>query len=122
MNVDPAQAERIIENLVSNAVKYAQAGTSVDVVAHAMSDGGLSVAVADRGAGIPEDMRVSIFEPFVRGETGSFTPGTGIGLALVDRFAKLHGGRAWVEDREGGGAVFHVDLPGGETQPAAAVA
>ena len=41
-------------------------------------------------------------------------PGTGIGLSLVARFAELHGGRAWLTDRDGGGAAFHVFIPGGD--------
>jgi PAS domain S-box-containing protein len=110
--VDPAQAERIIENLVSNAVKYTPAGTRIDVYAKTRTDGGVSITVTDHGPGIADDMKMAIFGPFVRGETGSFIPGTGLGLALVDRFAKLHGGRVWVEDREGGGAMFRVELPG----------
>jgi PAS domain S-box-containing protein len=112
VNVDPAQTERIIENLVSNAVKYSPPGSHIEVVAHASLNGDLSIAVIDDGPGISDELHQSIFEPFVRGDTGTFTPGTGVGLALVDRFAKLHGGRAWVEEREGGGAVFRVELPG----------
>lgn len=57
-------------------------------------------------------MREAIFEPFYRGsEDHSYAPGTGIGLSLVARFAELHGGRAWVENRPGGGASFRVLLP-----------
>jgi PAS domain S-box-containing protein len=112
VNVDPAQTERIIENLVANAVKYSPPGSHIEVIARAGADGGVEIHVMDDGPGIADELRRSIFEPFVRGDTGTFTPGTGVGLALVDRFAKLHGGRAWVEDREGGGAVFRVELPG----------
>jgi two-component system sensor histidine kinase KdpD len=57
-------------------------------------------------------LRREIFEPFRQGPTSSaHAPGTGIGLSLVAMFADLHGGRAWVQDREGGGASFRV-LPG----------
>ena len=52
----------------------------------------------------------------------SHSPGTGIGLSLVGRFAQLHGGRAWVEDRPGGGASFKVFLPAGPEGTAAASA
>jgi signal transduction histidine kinase len=72
------------------------------------------IAVEDDGDGVPTDLRDAIFEPFRQGPTvQSHSPGTGIGLSLVSRFAALHGGRAWVEDREGGGASFRVFLPGG---------
>jgi signal transduction histidine kinase len=53
-----------------------------------------------------------VFEPFRQGPTESVhAPGVGVGLSLVARFAELHGGRAWVEDRPGGGASFRVFLP-----------
>jgi PAS domain S-box-containing protein len=119
--VDPAQTERIIENLVTNAVKYTPRGASIVVQARALEDGGVDIVVTDEGPGIPEDMLEMIFKPFARGDVGSFTPGTGIGLALVDRFAQLHGGRAWASNRDGGGATFRVHLPGPAT-PAEAVA
>jgi protein-histidine pros-kinase len=122
VNVDLAQTERIIENLVSNAVKYTPPGSHIEVVARAGTDGALSISVIDNGPGLPDELKASVFEPFVRGDTGTFTPGTGLGLALVDRFAKLHGGRAWAEDREGGGAVFRVELPGEGTSAHPAVA
>jgi signal transduction histidine kinase len=60
---------------------------------------------------VPDEVKESIFEPFQRGVDASTLPGTGIGLSLVARFAELHGGRAWVEDRPGGGASFRVFLP-----------
>jgi signal transduction histidine kinase len=67
--------------------------------------------VEDEGDGVPLDLREAIFEPFSQGKIIEHSPGTGIGLYLVARFAELHGGRAWVTDREGGGAAFHVVLP-----------
>lgn len=123
--VDAAQVERIVENLVSNAVKYTPAGTEISVMAQARPDDGLTLTVQDCGPGVPVELRETIFDPFVRGDTGTFTPGTGIGLALVDRFAKLHGGRVWIDESESGGARFHVELPGPaeeteEVQPAVA--
>jgi signal transduction histidine kinase len=73
-------------------------------------DGGALLTVEDAGPGVPEEIRAAIFEPFSRGDTGA-VHGTGVGLALVARFAELHGGRAWVTDRTGGGASFRVYLP-----------
>jgi two-component system sensor histidine kinase KdpD len=111
--VDPAQTERIIENLVSNAVKYTPAGTPITLRAAVTEGAGVNIVVEDEGPGISEEIRKAIFEPFVRATMdGTFTQGTGIGLALVDRFARLHGGRAWVTERPGGGASFHVLLRG----------
>jgi PAS domain S-box-containing protein len=115
--VDAAQAERIIENLLTNAARYTPPGTSVWVAVEPHADGVL-LQVDDAGPGIREDLKATIFEPFRQGdETVSHSPGVGIGLSLVARFAELHGGRAWVEDREGGGSSFRVYLP--NTSPAA---
>lgn len=110
--IDPGQTERVVENLMSNAVKYTPRGTPIHLSAKANGDGGATITVTDEGPGIPDDRKTSIFEEFVRLGDDAFTQGTGVGLALVDRFAKLHGGKAWVEDRPGGGACFHVELAG----------
>ncbi len=110
--VDPAKLERIVENLIRNAIKYAPSEREIDVRV-AGHGGGFLLAVEDRGPGIPDDLKEKVFEPFERapGANGMAT-GSGIGLSLVSRFTELHGGRAWVEDRPGGGASFRVYLPG----------
>jgi signal transduction histidine kinase len=109
--VDAAQVERIVENLVANAIRYTPVGTPIWVRATGDADGVL-IVVEDAGPGIPAELRDSVFEPFRQGnEVVTHNPGVGIGLSLVTRFAELHGGRAWVEEREGGGASFHVYLP-----------
>jgi PAS domain S-box-containing protein len=109
--VDPTQVERIIENLVMNAVRYTPPHTRIWVSARRYRDGVLLI-VEDEGPGVREDLRAAIFEPFRQGEqTVTHSPGVGIGLSLVARFAEMHGGRAWVEDRQGGGASFCVYLP-----------
>jgi signal transduction histidine kinase len=113
--VDAAKVERIIENLVSNALRHTPSAAKVWVRA-AARDGGLELVVEDDGPGIPDELREAIFEPFRQApgsSTAAHSPGVGIGLSLVRRFAELHGGRAWVEERPGGGASFHVFLPGG---------
>jgi signal transduction histidine kinase len=75
------------------------------------SDGAI-LSVEDDGPGIAADRHDEIFSAFQRGAGGSTNvPGVGLGLSLVLRFAELHGGRAWLEDRDGGGAVFRVFLP-----------
>jgi PAS domain S-box-containing protein len=112
--VDGPKVERIVENLVVNAARHTPAGTTIWVRLHPMASGAL-LAVEDDGPGVPPQLREQIFQPFHQGgnDTGRGT-GSGIGLALVARFAMLHGGQAWVEDRPGGGASFRVYLPGGQ--------
>ncbi len=61
---------------------------------------------------MPRELREKIFEEFRQGtDAPQASPGVGIGLSLVRRFAEMHHGRAWVEEREGGGASFRVFLP-----------
>lgn len=68
----------------------------------------------DDGPGVPVEVRESLFRAFERGPSANpQSPGVGVGLSLVARFAELHGGRAWVEGRDGGGASFRVWFPGG---------
>jgi PAS domain S-box-containing protein len=111
--VDAAQVERIVENLVANAIRYTPSGTPIWVKAIG-DDESVLIVVEDAGPGVPVELHGSIFEPFRQGnEVVSHSPGVGIGLSLVTQFAELHGGRAWVEDRDGGGASFNVYLPFG---------
>lgn len=111
--VDPAKVERIIENLLMNAVRHTEIGNEIWVRVEPR-DGGVLIVVEDDGPGVPTGLREAIFEPFTQGATASkSSPGTGIGLSLVARFTELHEGRAWVQEREGGGASFHVFLPSG---------
>lgn len=112
IEVDAAKVERIAENLIANAARHTPIETPVWVRV-VKAEGGASLIVEDGGPGIPAEMRETIFEPFRRGAEAPYVPGTGIGLSLVSRFAALHGGRAWVEEREGGGASFRVFLPSG---------
>jgi len=110
--VDPPKIERIVENLLMNASRHTDADRRIWLIV-APHDGGVRITVEDDGPGVPADIRAAIFEPFRQGPTRSpHSPGTGIGLSLVARFAELHGGRAWVDEREGGGAAFHVVIPG----------
>jgi hypothetical protein len=96
-----------------NAVRHTGADVPISVRVWA-GGGGAFLAVEDEGPGVPEELQAAIFEPFRQGPTASaHSPGTGIGLSLVAMFTELHGGRAWVEDRAGGGASFRVFLPGG---------
>jgi len=112
VSVDRGKIERIVENLLVNTVRHTTGETQVWVRVRSSVDGGVLLVVEDDGPGIPKGIREAIFEPFRQGPTKSaHSPGTGIGLSLVLQFAQLHGGRAWVQDRQGGGASFHVAIP-----------
>jgi PAS domain S-box-containing protein len=109
--VDAAKVERIVENLVANAVRHAPGDATIWVRVEPDPDGVL-IAVEDDGPGVPAELRDRIFEPFRQGPGApQHSPGVGVGLTLVRRFAQLLGGRAWVQEREGGGASFRVVLP-----------
>jgi PAS domain S-box-containing protein len=111
VEADGPKVERIVENLLVNAARHTTEDRRIWLRVEPADDG-VVIAVEDDGPGVPEDMRDAIFEPFRQGATATpHAPGTGIGLSLVSRFAELHGGRAWVEEREGGGASFRVFLP-----------
>jgi PAS domain S-box-containing protein len=109
--VDSAKVERIVENLLANADRHTTPDTRVWVKL-ARQDEGVLIAVEDAGSGVPPELRAALFEPFRQGpDAPTHAPGVGIGLTLVARFAELHGGRAWVEERPGGGSSFRVLLP-----------
>ena len=111
VQADPAKVERIIDNLLGNALKHTPHHARVWLRVE-MKDHGALIVVEDEGDGIPDADRESVFDIYRR---GSPAPGSGIGLSLVKRFAEIHGGRAWVAERQGGGASFRVWLP--QTQP-----
>jgi signal transduction histidine kinase len=107
--VDPVKLQRIIENLVVNAVRHTPAGTAVAISLRRDGETAL-ICVDDSGAGVPADLREVIFAR-LRQAPGADRTGLGMGLSLVQRLARLHGGRAWVEEAPSGGASFRVRLP-----------
>ena len=109
LEADSRMVERILDNLLSNAAKHSNPKGRIWVHVTEEADG-VTIAVDDEGPGVPPEERGRIFERFERG-SGVMVSGLGIGLSVVSRFAQLHGGRAWVEDRPGGGASFRVFLP-----------
>ncbi|KMO17170.1 ATP-binding protein [Methylobacterium platani] len=109
--VDPEMWEKIVLNLVSNAFKFTLDGT---IAVRLREEGGRAVlAVSDTGLGIPEVELPRLFERFhrVEGAQGRSYEGSGIGLALVQELARLHGGTVAVESRPGRGSTFTVSLP-----------
>jgi signal transduction histidine kinase len=114
--IDGPKVERIVENLLLNTTRHTPPGTRVWVKALARGPD-LELIVEDAGPGVPAELAGTIFEAFRRAGGNGPAPtvahhrGVGIGLSLVARFAALHGGHAWVDERWGGGAAFHVLLP-----------
>lgn len=100
---------RVLENLLSNAAKYAPEGT-IDVVARKEGDRAV-IEVADRGPGIPAGSRQAILEPFARLPRDEALPGTGLGLAVVSGVAERLGGHVEIRERDGGGTVVYVEVP-----------
>ena len=110
--------ERMIVNLVDNAIKYNRPEGRV-IVRLAPEDGQVLVEVADTGIGIPPDSLSRIFERFYRVDKGRAREegGTGLGLAIVKHVAQSHGGQVEVESRMGRGSTFRVRLPAGDAPP-----
>jgi signal transduction histidine kinase len=109
--LDASLVRRSLENLVSNALKYTPGGGDVLVSLRA-EDGKVAIEVSDRGPGIPDDQKSSMFEKFgsVEAKQGGKRKGIGLGLYLVKLVAEGHGGAVSVEDRPGGGSVFRLVL------------
>jgi signal transduction histidine kinase len=112
---DPAQLRQVVQNLVSNAVKFAQPGVPprVRIAARTLPDGGTEVSVADNGIGIPRAQAAEVFTMFERHDAGAGAAGSGIGLSICERIVERHGGRIWVEPNGGSGSVFRFTLPRG---------
>lgn len=109
LTADHGRLAHAIANLITNAERYGGAA-DIEVAARQVGDR-VEVRVADRGPGIPDAAKRVVFDPFVRARDGDTGKGMGIGLSLVNRFAVLHDGSAWVEDREGGGTVAVLSVP-----------
>jgi len=110
LHADSVLLEQVLVNLLDNAGKYSPAGSEILVSARADAKA-ITVSVADHGPGIPYNEHEHVFEKFVRGQQAARKPGVGLGLAICRAIVAAHGGRIWVDDRSGGGAVFSFSLP-----------
>ncbi len=110
IQVDAALLERVLFNLLDNALKYTPAGTRIGV--DARTEGSLlRVTVWDEGPGLPRGREQALFDKFARGRAESTVPGVGLGLAICRSVIEAHGGSIRAFNRPRGGAAFGFDLP-----------
>jgi len=107
---DKGLLERVIENLVSNALKFSPDETPIQICLKA-GESYATLEVEDHGPGIPIQERERIFGRFARGSTQGLAPGLGLGLALVAEVVAWHCGRVEADASFGGGSVFRIRLP-----------
>jgi two-component system, OmpR family, sensor histidine kinase KdpD len=105
--------ERVLVNLIHNAIKYSPSGTAIGISARLNDTHELEFAVEDEGPGVPAEDRECIFEPFFRRRAAqqSNVAGHGLGLAICQSIVLAHSGRMHVADRPDGSARFSVLLP-----------
>jgi two-component system, OmpR family, sensor histidine kinase CpxA len=113
---DPGLLHSAIENVVRNATRYTDEGTTVQVQLERKASPGnpqAAILVSDSGPGVPEDALEKIFRPFYRIDDarGRRTGGVGLGLAITQRAVRLHGGSVAASNRAGGGLVVEICLP-----------
>ena len=112
LSIDEGKIEQVLNNLISNAVKFSQPGAAVEVRA-GVHDCGVLIAIRDQGPGIPETERDKLFQPFGRTSVASTASerSTGLGLAIARKIVEGHGGRIWMESQVGVGSLFLFTLP-----------
>jgi PAS domain S-box-containing protein len=111
--VEEDMIKRVLANLVDNALRYGMDGEEITISAVLPPDAPdqVMISVRDHGVGIPEKYHKSIFEKYERIKEQSSSGGLGLGLAFCRLAVEAHGGRIWVENASGGGAIFKFTLP-----------
>jgi PAS domain S-box-containing protein len=112
VKVDKVRMERILHNLVENAIKYSPKGGEVRIHAR-REDRSLIVGVSDQGIGISLEDQARLFQPFQRleNQAGYGIKGLGLGLSVCSRLVEAHHGQIWVESKPGEGSTFYFSLP-----------
>jgi signal transduction histidine kinase len=112
VRIDPLRMNQAVDNLVTNAIKFSDPGSKVEIRMHAQNHV-VGIAVRDEGPGIAAAERGRVFKLFRRGKHGlaSKTPGTGLGLAITKRIVQAHGGRIELESQVGKGSTFTLTIP-----------
>jgi signal transduction histidine kinase len=119
--------QQVVRNVLANAIRFAPAGSRIEIQARQGHAGGAWLAVRDQGPGIPPDELDTIFDAFVQSSrTRDGSGGTGLGLTICRKIMRAHGGRIEAANADGGGAIISLWLPatrdGGTPAPAAATA
>lgn len=112
LHIDAVLFERVLCNLLENAVKYTPVDSPIEISASSSSDS-VRLCVSDEGPGLPKGREATIFEMFERGNKEGATPGVGLGLAICRAIVEAHGGTIHGETRPRGGARFTIELPRG---------
>jgi two-component system sensor histidine kinase KdpD len=108
--IDAVLIEQVLINLLENAAKYTPTGSPIEISAH-QDQTDVVIEVADHGPGIPKELADKIFEKFYRLPRERAGGGAGLGLAICRGVVEAHGGRIWVNSREGEGSTFSFSLP-----------
>ena len=112
---DRAAVERVLTNLLGNAIRYTPKGGTIKIATRELRVNGrefVELSVSDEGPGVASDDRQRIFDPYVQAGDESHAGGLGLGLALCKRLVEAHGGTIRVGERPGGGSCFAFTLPG----------
>jgi len=118
--VDPVRFQRVLHNLVENAIKYSPKRTEIRIFAR-QENRKVVVGVSDQGPGISVQDQKRLFEPFQRLGLKPTTSGVGLGLEVCKRLVEAHGGSIWVESKPGEGAAFLFTIPLGNRRGKLAV-
>ena len=109
---DPSRIQQVVDNLISNAIKFTESGGKIDVLLENKGDA-MKISVIDTGIGISADEREKVFDMFYQVDASTRRPtgGTGLGLAIARGIVALHGGEIWVESEMGKGSNFSFVIP-----------
>lgn len=116
VTIAPDKIQRVLKNLIDNAIKYTPVGESITIRVFRCDDMGVQVDVHNTGVVIPAKTLPNLFESFYRGESSRASSedgqrGTGLGLAIARGFVQAHGGRIWASSDEHNGTTFSFTLP-----------